>query len=205
MDKLVTKRIFAYILDVIFISFILSLVMQISFINPNYDNYFEIYEEHTADRSISELTEYMETSLYEENVYLLAGYGSVYFILDIVVLFGYFVLFQKYNNGQTIGKKLMKIKIVGEDKKDLKLSTLFIRSLFLYEFIPNLIKYILVLFTMISFSTYNFIDLIIVNVFSIIFWVCAIMIVFTSKHKGLHEIVSKTKVISVKESKKSTV
>ena len=37
-------------------------------------------------------------------------YSVSYNIVIIIGLFAYFGLFQKYNNGQTIGKKIMKIK-----------------------------------------------------------------------------------------------
>jgi uncharacterized RDD family membrane protein YckC len=56
-----------------------------------------------------------------------------YFLLVIVPLFafiGYMVLFEAYNNGQTLGKKIMTIKVIRIDGKEPVMSDYFLRAIF---------------------------------------------------------------------------
>jgi len=56
-----------------------------------------------------------------------------YFLLVIVPLFafiGYMVLFEAYNNGQTLGKKIMTIKVIRIDGQEPVMSDYFLRAIF---------------------------------------------------------------------------
>ncbi len=56
-----------------------------------------------------------------------------YFLLVIVPLFafiGYMVLFEAYNSGQTLGKKIMAIKVIRIDGQEPVMSDYFLRAIF---------------------------------------------------------------------------
>ncbi len=192
--NIIKKRFLAYLIDSIFITIILTLIYQITFINPYYDEYIEYSKKHLENQNINDILEYTNSDEFDENLYALANYGKVYFIVDSVVIIGYFVFFQKFNNGQTLGKKLMKIKIANIDNKELSIKLMFIRSVFIYEILANLLRFIYI-FTSPSVVSYSLGDSIVLNLFSIIFWICLFMVLFTKDHRGLHEKISKTKVI----------
>ena len=50
-------------------------------------------------------------------------------IINCVIIILYFVVLPLYKNGQTLGKKIFKIKIVREDKEDLTANELIIRNI----------------------------------------------------------------------------
>ena len=67
--------------------------------------------------------------------YYLERNSTVQYILNIVICLLYFVLFQGFTGGQTLGKKLMRIKIVSDDDNEVSFKQLLIRTLFLYGII----------------------------------------------------------------------
>ena len=110
----------------------------------------------------------------------------------------YFGLFQYYNKGQTIGKKLMKIKVVSNDGKKLKLSQVIIRMLIINSVLTSVILISLISFESkglyISTSKYiNMIDATLVSA-------SIIMIMFKNDGRGLHDLLANTKVVYVNNS-----
>ena len=57
----------------------------------------------------------------------------IYFSIECIITIGYFIVFQALNKGQTIGKKLLKIKVLNNDDSEVKLKGILLRSLFLYN------------------------------------------------------------------------
>ena len=112
----ITSRIMAYLLDIVLVFFFVQLITSIRFINPQYDKYIE-----TADKYNKVYNSYLEKEINEiefieqnkENHYYLSKYSVSYNIVLVIVLIAYYGLFQKFNNGQTLGKKIMKIRVVG--------------------------------------------------------------------------------------------
>ena len=172
------KRITAYLIDVLIVYVIISLIISIRVLNPTYDKYVE------------------QTAKYNETL-------EKYYDGDIIIilaLVGYYVFFQKYNNGQTIGKKLMKIKVVLKDtQENAKLSSYLIRLLGSYyltigSIIPLFINSILVfvvsktVYMNLSTSiTYIFVG---IGIISLILVLC--------KKESFHDKLAKTMVVSEK-------
>lgn len=135
LKKYTHKRIIAYLLDVIFIYVLIHLMISIKGINPLYNKYFEEYTKYSET-----IKTYMEEDNYDskvinesiqESVYNLTRYSLYINIIIIICIIGYFVFFQKYNNGQTLGKKIMKLKVVNNNENPTLLKYL-LRSLFNY-------------------------------------------------------------------------
>ena len=108
---------------------------------------------------------------------------------------GYFILFAYFNNGQTIGKKVFKIRIVDKDNNKIKFRQIFIRSIFIYGIIS-------------SFYSSVFINFLSVNTFSMVasgisyieytfIIICFFMILYKKDKRGLHDIISGTMISNV--------
>ena len=115
-------------------------------------------------------------------------------IILLVLIFAYFVLFQGFTHGQTLGKKIMRVKVVSTKDKSLSYKQLFIRSIFLYEVIFTIIKMIssivmplssYVIFYNVNYCIFEYL----LNLI-LIFTIC-----FNKEHRGLHDLVAKTRVI----------
>ena len=108
MEKVTTKRVFAYVIDYIIVALIASLFAGVHILNPNYDNYVEEYNSY-----VEKLSENIGDNLSNEDLtdrsYIIAKLGVNVSIINLVVSVVYFVGFQYMNKGQTIGKKLFKI------------------------------------------------------------------------------------------------
>lgn len=197
----VSKRISAYLMDILLIFIMISLIIEIKFINPNYDEYVESYEKYNDvidDYNNELITEEELVKLNTENYYAISKYSVSYNIVIVVGLILYFVVFQKFTGGQTLGKKLMKIKVVNNNNEKPTLFKLFLRCLPVYYIyiggiIPVFINTILIY--IISPNNYMSISNIVSYIFLIISIISFIILWIRKDKRGLHELISDTKVI----------
>lgn len=196
------KRLSAYLIDLILVTIVITLATNIRFINPTYDKYIESYKEYS---DISQ--EYLQKEIDEEEFinksneayYNVIKYGVSYNLIGSVIILLYFGVFQKYNNGQTIGKKLLKIKVVDDDNKNPKLITLLLRYGILY--LPELGSVIIAISNSILIfilsQKYFFIASNIISTIIIVFSIVSFsLVILKSNHKGLHDMIWKTKVVN---------
>ena len=139
------KRIFAYLLDIIFITFVGALITM--FI-PTSEKYME------ANNELIEVVndfrdEKIDQDKYLEKVndinYVLNHESVAVSIVSVVLSTIYFVVVAYYMNGQTLGKKLMKIKIVSNNDRKLKMNNYLIRSLIIDSILMNTLSTVLIL------------------------------------------------------------
>jgi uncharacterized RDD family membrane protein YckC len=200
----ISKRIAAYFLDILFIYLLIGLISSIKVINPYYEKYNNAYEEY----SIS-VKQYMEKEIdidefnkvTKESNYYLNRYGITNNIVSVVVLIGYFVFFQKYNNGQTLGKKIMKIKVVTKDNKIPSIKNFLLRLLLLYyAYVGNLIVIIIVsiLSYTVNITYFANITTVVTYVILTVNIISLVYMISKEKKDGIHEIISNTIVINEK-------
>lgn len=81
---------------------------------------------------------------YKQLYYKIEKNSIAYFIIYLVAVFAYFVGFNKYTGGQTLGKKLTRLKIVNatDDKEEVPVWNYIVRALILYQPIYYIIKLI---------------------------------------------------------------
>ena len=189
----VRKRFSAYLLDIILLYLLTSLIISIRFINPNYDKYIETYEQYNEVLKKyyeKEITSDELVDLNKDNLYYLTKYSISSNIVVIIVIIGYFVFFQKYNHGQTLGKKIMKIKVVGNDNKELSIWKLFIRTIpTYYIFVGNALAVLLNTLVVLFIDKDNFIyvNSVITYLFLGIGIVSLVMIYINKNKQGLHD------------------
>ena len=198
--SITSKRISAYLLDIFFIYLLLSLITSIRFINPTYEKFQESYEKYSEvtkryyDKEIT-LNEYQE--LNKDNFYNVTKYSVSSTAAIIVVIFLYFGVFQKYNQGQTLGKKIMKIKVSSNDDKDVSIWKYFLRILpNYYVFIGSVVALLInsILVFIIGSNYYMTISSMVTYVFFGIGIVDFVMMLFRKDKRALHEVISNTKV-----------
>jgi hypothetical protein len=203
--SLTGKRICAYLLDVFLIYVFLTLLVNIRYLNPYYEKYNESYTRYNEivekyynkEISFEEMQEQNMDNYYDINRYSISNNIEI-----VVVLFLYFVIFQKYNNGQTLGKKIMKIKVVGDNKTSIwryLLRMLPMYFILVGGIIPLIINSSLIL--LLSKEIYLKISQVVTYVFLGIGIIDFVMITMNKDKKGLHDIISKTTVELIEKDK----
>lgn len=190
MKKVTGRRFGAYIIDYIIIVFISSLFARITILNPNLEKYNDLYQEYMT--SISEKKDLSTTDLTGMS-YDLSKAGVNSAIINLVVSTLYFVGFQYINKGKTIGKRLLKIKIVGEGEDKPKFYQVLLHSIIINSLVTSLVSIILIItLSKNDYLTYNqivqFIDL------GLVFLSIGFMI-FRKDGKGVHDLLAKTNVV----------
>lgn len=202
---MVGKRIIAYLIDfliVVILSNLLSTVLpnrdKILGYSEDANNTFNEYMEIFSSEDInSEETEKKLDELSKEisDLSYYSAKASVFnSIIGIVLYFLYFILFQSYNNGQTIGKKLLKIEVTSNDGKELSFKQMLIRGIILYPIVLNTIS--LILLFILNKDTYgNVISFVEMFKYGLLF--ACFVTLFSGR--GLHDRIANTAVISERE------
>lgn len=193
MNKPMLKRACAYIIDLMLVLIISSLFAGIEALNPNEEKYEETYNQYkTMISNASDIN-----SINNEEVinitYDMSKYGISIEIINLVVIVLYFVVFQYLNNGKTLGKTLMKIKVVSKDSKKIKFYQILLRSLIINSILSSFVLILILSFCsksiyLLSSRYIQFIDMTLV-------FVSIIMILFRQDGRGLHDIIASTEVI----------
>lgn len=193
------KRLLAYVIDILLVGFIASAVSSIEVINPYYDNYIEAYEKYSKEMdslnedNVFDKIKSEEFVLDYQNVLKYGVYSSVISITCYILYFGGF---QKWNKNQTVGKKLMRLKVVNKNNKDdVRLWQYILRTIIVYNLLFNSLSVVVsYMFKGNLFFTTSIITSIIGYVIT---YVGYIMILFRKDGCGLHDFVSGTKVVEV--------
>ena len=129
--------------------------------------------------------------------YKLLKYSIMTTIISLMCILFYFVVIQFYFDGKTLGKKIMKLKVVSNNDKELGLVNYLVRSLIVNEVFINVLNIVLlIVLSKNSFIAYNKIIYVITYILEMII---IFMIVFDKNNRGLHDYISNTKVIEDKK------
>ena len=190
MEATFGQRLCAYFIDFIIISILLILVtysMDFSKRNEIYDEMLNYYSEYNP-------TDLEQTEKLLDLQYQYSKESIPTTAISLVITFGYFIIFQYLNNGQSIGKKLLKIKIVGKDNSKVNIIQVFIRSIFIYQIFLSIID-LIIIYTL-NKTNYLSVYGILTWINSIFIIISALFILYRKDKRGLHDIMAKTYVIS---------
>lgn len=198
---IVLKRVMAYIIDVLIFSIVLTPIINWSVINPYVDEYTENYSEYTELVEQSNAGEIdTETDEYKDKIvdlnYNINKYKVISSSISVVGFLLYFAVLQWALKGQTIGKKIMKIRVVAnnEDKK-LNVGNYILRSLILNNIIFSIILIIGVyIFKALGYYT---LSMVVSYLQLLVMSLIMLMVVLRKDYRGLHDFVAGTKVIDL--------
>ncbi len=189
------RRLAAYLFDIIIISMLSSLLFT-SLFNKQAEEYTKNSQEYIKD--------IMNTgSGIEEDEYLTEVYynmqknGQTLTLINVSIQIVYFIFLQYFLNGQTLGKKLLKLRVVQVGEKKLEAGLFVLRCLILYTIPIKIID--LICLMKLEMKNYYNVSSILSRINIVI--VIAIMgtIIFREDERGLHDIIAKTKVVSTKK------
>ena len=186
-------RLVAYIIDVTLVSIVCSGILFLFPKNENYSKYLKEYQEvqtNFIDNKI-EADEYIHKVA--DITYDIDYSNVLSMMVEVVLLILYFIVFQFYNKGQTFGKKLMKLRVVNNNGNELTLNQVTCRALIIDSILINLFMIAALLFSGRNYYYYASLSLQILS--GIIIFVTLMMIFFRKDGRGLHDVVTGTKVI----------
>lgn len=193
------KRILAYLIDILIVSFIGSLITYFIPVSDKYekslDEFYELMGKMT-DKDVNQ-NEYLEQVT--DLSYTMSRESITSTAIIVLISIGYYVVFVNNNDGQTLGKKLMKIKTVSNNKKNLTMKNYFLRALFINSILVDTVSIILIL--VLKKSVYLQVSDALSTAFGVFYLVTFAMILFRNDGRGLHDIIASTKVVSCKEDK----
>lgn len=188
-----TKRILAYLIDIFLVAFISSIIFMLPIFKNEYTKYDKYYNEYINSITTKDDTNYtIEEQI--DDIYIITKSSQSLYIINLGVTIIYFGVITYIWKGKSIGKKLLKIKIVSI-KNDLNPNLYMLRQVIITNLIPKTLSIISIILldkntwytvnTLISYLTY-----------STYFLILGFMI-FRTDERGLHDLIGQTQVVSM--------
>ena len=186
------QRLFAYLIDIFIISFVASLI-ALPFIDAEqYSKYSKDLKEMTQKYTTNEINseDYLIQS--ETLTYNISRLNAPTTFITVVLGVLYFIVFQVYNFGKTIGKKIVGIKVISEDG-ELTTNQMIFRSFISNSILLNIINIILLLTMNKTGYIYTFGGFELVQYTITI--VSLFMVMFSKEGQAIHDRLVHTKVV----------
>lgn len=186
------ERVGAYLIDIIIVSIILNIICL------GFNNYTSSTEKKIEDLDNkfleSEITNEEYLNEYKELLYDYQKENTLQSGISVALTIAYFVVFQYMNKGQTIGKKLLKIKVVDKtSNKEISIIKGLLRSCIILSIISNLILLLIPYILNANVFIYSYLILIVLD--GILVLTSAMFILYRKDNCGLHDLLTNTIVI----------
>ncbi len=190
---LFVQRFIAFLLDIFILSSIASLIsypfLDAKSIDKLNKNSSEVIEKYTTGE--------IDMDIYVDEVkgisYQLSQKQGVVSLVTLFLAVLYFIVYQYYNNGQTIGKKLMKIKVVSSTDKEITMNSFIFRSLIVNSILVDMISFAIVIF---GNETAYFYGVAICGIIKYtLLLICGFMVMWSKSGMGLHDRIAHTTVV----------
>ncbi len=196
------KRILAYLIDILIISMVGSLFTLFIPVSDEYtmksNELLELVDKYQNQEITSD--KYLEEA---NNLGYIINKESVSLtIVTTVLTIIYFVVVAYYYDGQTLGKKLMKIKIVSNKDSKLTMNNYLIRSLIIDLGLYNIVSIVTILF--LTKENYFLVNDYFSSLMGAIYVVSFALILFKKDGRGIHDLLAGTKVIDISKSSLET-
>lgn len=191
------QRFLAYIIDMVLIILIVNIVgnafnqKQLKELNKELND--KLSNVSSVEQFYDESSEELLDELLDVQ-YRIDKASAPITAVNVVISIGYFIIFQYMNNGQTLGKKILKIKVESEEKKKASILQITIRSLLINIIAFNLINVLSVGF--LSKDLYLSINSITTLGQWIVLIVSALLVLYNKDKNGVHDMLAKTKVVN---------
>lgn len=191
------QRAGAYLLDTIIISLIFSLIcLGLGNKTSSEELLMAELDNQLMEGTIT-IEEYADE--YTEVIYDVQKETIIESVISVVLTIGYFVVFQYMNKGQTIGKKILSIRVVDKEKKQpISILKGLLRSFLIMSILSATLAIILIYIVNkdVYFASYA----IFLGIEAIFTLVTVIMVLYKKDSRGLHDMMANT--IVVKEGTK---
>ena len=185
VKALFSQRFVAFMIDLFLVSALTTLVT--TFIPTNgtidklYDQQTKIIENYTSQKITME--EYVNQLV--DISYDIAKQTGIATLVGIAISLLYYVLYVYKNDGQTIGKKMMKIKIKKKNDDQLTMNDLLFRTMILQGTLVSIIGFCTILFLDkdTCLATNSLLNLVQYSILLVSFF----LIAFTKEKQGLHD------------------
>lgn len=187
------QRLLAFIIDIIIVGMVSSLLStpflkndSIEKLSSDVNATMQQYVDGKIDMK-TYFSQYIDIS------YEMSRINGISTIIEIIVLILYFIILQYYNNGQTFGKKIMKIRVIRCDNNDLDINDLVVRSLVANSILINMI---ILAFTIFAGKNLYFYALLIFECVNYLLIILSLfMILFSKQSRGIHDLLAHTRVV----------
>lgn len=185
-------RLTAYIIDVIIISLITSIIFTSI---PTNNKELEKQLSSLQDEVLSNNITYEEfVDEYQDLYYKNKKDTMTQSAITLTITIAYFVIFQYMNKGQTIGKKILHLRVVDNNtEKPLSIFKGLIRSLLIWNILSGTLG--IALIYILNKESYITSYLIISSLESIFIFITAMFTLYRKDNRGLHDIIINSKVI----------
>lgn len=189
------KRISAYLIDMLIVTIISSFIYTLPFFTSNQEEYLNNYETYTKT-----YTDYLKNNKDEKDLlnseYQMIKSSSTILIIRVGVIIFYFSIIPYFKNGQTLGKKINKIRITSNNK-DLTPHQIFFRGLISSIALFDIINLFILL---LCNQQIYIITSIIISYITYIFYITSFVCILINKEKrSLHDLILNTKIIETKQ------
>lgn len=187
-------RFVAYLIDIFLVLFLANFIFNFF---PQSENVLKLQEQSVSLQESftkKEITgeEYIAQTF--DLSYDMAYQNVAYVIIEVSLIVCYFVVFQYKNDGQTFGKKLMRIRVVSVDSDhSLTMNQYLYRAFLLQSVAINLLSLVGVLiFTKSIYGAFSTgLGLLQYGIWIVTF----IMVLYRRDGRGVHDVVAGTKVV----------
>jgi len=187
MKSLFFKRLGAYLFDFIIVTFIVSIITMGFKSNSDVMNRMNDLITGVANGEVS-LEDY-SNQIFELNYeYQKSMVPSS--VVSIVISLGYFIVFGCLNKGQTLGKKIFKIKVVDRNGNNPSIWNMLGRSIWLYGILTGIIN--IVCLYVLNVKLFNYTSTIINYIYYGFIIICFFMVMHRKDGKGIHDMIGRT-------------
>ena len=191
------QRLLAYVIDIIIVTSVVALLTSLI---PRSESYNiasdKIYDEYVDIIQNSENTEDMleKFDALQGDLYIIGKEESITSLLSVALYIVYYGACQYYLNGQTLGKKVTKIKIVGKKKKEVSQVKFLLRAVLTYTLFVNVFEAII--YNVANSTTYIYFLTPFISLGYLYNIINIGMVVFKKDGRGLSDLICDTEVIS---------
>ncbi len=186
------ERLGAYLLDTVIISLIFSLIcLGFGDYTSDTEKLMSELDNKLVENSITP-EEYLEE--YQELMYDYQKENVLQSGISVALTIAYFVVFQYMNKGQTLGKKLLKIRVVDKDtEKNVSILKGLLRSFLVLSILSGTlcILFLYIFNRNIYFISYS----ILLSIEGIFILISMMLVLYKKDKRGLHDMMANTVVI----------
>ena len=185
------KRLSAYFIDIMFVSIVAGIISA-GFSSTRYQKAYEEYENLMEQYTNMQITVGEYVDKVGPVIYDMQESSVIVTVITVTLSIAYFIVFQYLNKGQTLGKRMLRLKVC-EKGKDPSLKAIIIRTIIIDSILSG--TFGIILLYILNKNNYYF-GYSIVSMLEMTFvFVSALFILYRKDKLGLHDIMAHTEVI----------